>query len=412
MRFLMELCEKSGAEVSGSDERLGGHDESNVIDVDLVVYSLAISPDNPELKEARARGIPVLSRAQFLGEIAKNYDTVIAVAGTHGKTTTTAMLWEIFEFAHPTVHIGGRYKGKNGQVGESKIFITEACEYRRAFLSLAPDIAIVLNVDHDHVDCYPTPLDAQKAFLEFEQNAGVTLKNLQFDLQKNQGAYREICDTNRVIDHADCNYCAKNIRHENGWYSFDFCVSEHAVGRIELSVRGIHNAQNALYAAATAYHYGVDFQRIKSGLKSFVGVSGRLEFLGLKNGKAIYTDYAHHPSEIAACNAALKECGYKRIMAVFEPHTYSRTKAFFASLSQALGGFDSVAILPVFAARERGDDELAKSLSQAVYKITRGFFVSDSETLFEKIKNEDCDAVVFMGAGKSDALAKSFFSDK
>ena len=173
---------------------------------------------------------------------------------------------------------------------------------------------------------------------------------------------------------------------------------------------GVHNAKNALYASAAAHCYGVGFDRIKEGLKNFVGVNGRLEFLGSKNGKAVYTDYAHHPSEIAATKVALAECGYQSIMAVFEPHTYSRTKTFFDSLSRELSAFDFVAVLPIFAAREQGDEELAENLGQSIAKNSSCCFCSSQRDLFDIIEMNSCDAVVFMGAGRADQIAKAFFA--
>ncbi len=392
MSFLMQLCSREGVEVSGSDVNLKGHDAKNVEGVDAVVYSLAIKPDNVELCAARERGIRTFSRAQFLAEVAGRYECVLAVAGTHGKTTTTAMLWEIFRPLDPTVHIGGEYGGKRGNIGSKKIFITEACEYKRAFLQLRPDIGIILNTELDHTDCYSDVFEIREAFAQFERGCKKTLKGLTLE--------------------GEGYYSGRSVTCENGKYAFDFCVRGEALGRITLACPGRHFAKDALYAAAASYEYGLSFDIIREGLERFVGVARRFEYLGNALNREVYSDYAHHPSEITATINTAYLCGFKRPLVVFEPHTYTRTVAFAAEFVQSLKKADAVIILPVFAARESGDDSCAEALARDISKYAPCFFAGTYDEAYKIIEKTDCDAVIFMGAGSVDGAARRFVKIK
>jgi len=385
MKVLMQICLQKGLEVSGSDANLKGHCIENVIGADLVVYSLAIDQNNCELIYAKQNGIKTMSRSQFLGEIAKDYECVIAVAGSHGKTTVTGMLWQIFEHLNPTVHIGGRYKGSCGRVGGKEIFITEACEYKRAFLDLRPEISAVLNVDLDHTDCYKDLGSLQDAFSNFEKNSKRVIKDLKINGNK--------------------GYTAKNLKSQKGKYSFDLYFDKKNLGRIFLKCYGKHNVENALYAGAISLEYGLTFDRVKAGLENFFGVDRRFEFLGKVNNKDFYTDYAHHPKEITATINTVKKSGYKKALILFEPHTFSRTEYFFKGFVSSLKKCKEVVILPIFAAREIGTD-CAKELAKKISKGTKCHYAKDYKIAKEIIKQSSCNAVIFVGAGKIDDEAR------
>jgi len=419
MNILMRICKREGIIVTGSDEDICGHDESNVIGADLVVYSLAINDNNPELSYARKNGIKTISRAEFLGELSKKYECVIAISGTHGKTTTTAMLWEIFSNLNPTVHIGGEYKGQKGQIGSKAIFITEACEYKQAFLHLRPNISVILNTQLDHVDCYKSQQELDLAYNTFDKNSNICIRDLCLynDMQKTSGLSKPNIninnDTNTYNDLVSTDktnilskYYGCNLNSNNGKYSFDFCKSGNVLGRIKLNCYGLHNAYNALYAAAIAHTYGLEFGQIKNGIENFSGVSRRFEYLGKFFSKDIYLDYAHHPDEIKATLKALREMKYKKITVVFEPHTYSRTITFINEFNDALSEANKTIITPVFSARETGNNDCAKLLAKKISNHIDCRYLDKKMDIINEIKTDTSEVIIFMGAGKIDILAR------
>lgn len=408
MKMLKSICEHNGFITSGSDLTLKGHDAANVEGVDLVVYSAAISSDNPEIVRAKELGIPIISRSELLGKICKSYDFSIAIAGTHGKTTTTGMLWETLMPLDPTVHIGGTYRGKIGRIGSRRLFITEACEYQRSFLQLYPDIAVILNSDLDHTDCYKDESDIQESYLQFARQAkklaiisGDEITQLDIKNFKSVG----LSKTNDY--YPTCISADKNGR-------YSFCVHHRRgrLGRITLSVAGRHNMINALFVVAICRSLGMPFGRIAAGLSRFLGTERRMELLGYCEGTAIFSDYAHHPREIATSLLSARESCYEHITVVFEPHTYSRTQSFFTGFIDTLSKADRVILLPIFAAREQPIPDISseKIAQQLKDRQREAYYFSDYQQAKEFLKTtlKDDGIILFMGAGTIDNLAREF----
>lgn len=408
MKVLMNIAKSDGATVSGSDALLNGHRAEFAEGADEVVYSSAVPYENPELAYAREHGIKILSRAEFLGELASRYGTTVAVAGSHGKTTVTAMLGCIFEPLNPTVHLGGEYGGKCGRVGGKKIFVTEACEYKRNFLHLLPKISVVLNVELDHTDYYRDEEDITQAFNVFSRSAPV----------------RIVCDddpksaplqTGNYISFGmgeHCRYRAERLVWQKGGTRFTFTDSGRPLGEISLKVMGRHNVYNALAAAAAAIAAGIPFADVKRGLESFAGVGRRLEYLASPCGCDVYTDYAHHPREIESTVGCLREAGYTRIGIVFEPHTYSRTLSLLDSFASALMLADDILLADIYAARE---DPYPGVSSQLLCRriLCEGRCARCYSTFFElneaaaQLVQKDA-ALVYCGAGTIDVAARAF----
>lgn len=408
MKELMNIARSGGDTVTGSDVALDGHNAEFVRGADLVVYSSAISPDNPELEYARINNIKTESRAEFLGRISKQYGSVIAVAGSHGKTTVTAMLGCIFAPLDATVHYGGCYNGECGHIGGKKYFITEACEYKRNFLHLLPSISVVLNAELDHTDYYRDLDDIISAFKVFSLS----------------GRTRLICGDDPNCEQLrtgkfytfgrghECDFRAENIVAERGGTSFTLIAFGRNYGEIKLKILGEHNALNALAAAAAGMLTGLNFSYIKEGLEAFTGVSRRLELLKEIYGCDVYSDYAHHPREIRGTVDCLRAAGYKKIGVAFEPHTYSRTQTLIDEFADALRGFDIIYLAPIYAAREQPLRGVSSQLlSRRIIEL--GYAARCYDTYFELGEAvsgavRTCDAFVFCGAGSIDDLARKF----
>lgn len=400
MRTLRTITARLGHETSGSDLTTGGHDPNNVKGANLVVFTGAISADNPELSAARENGVPTIERSEYLAAIAASFGRVIAIAGSHGKTTATALTAAATACLNPTVHIGGEYVGGDG----NEYFITEACEFRRSFLMLAPDVGVILNADLDHTDCYKTEAEAVEAFLAFGRRC------------------RKLCvngdDPRLGIDHPDkitfglgenCDVRAVGLCADGeNRYSFSlFCLGVN-MGRLELSLVGRHNVYNALAAASVALGEGVSMSEIARAFVGFKGVARRMETLGYVRGARVIADYAHHPTEIRALIASLRPRA--RLIVVFEPHTYSRTRDLFDKFATCFSGADEVVFLPVFAAREKTGEVTSVDLYNAVSKIMParyfGSYAEAENYLFGEVGEGDI--VVFAGAGTIYSAAADF----
>ncbi len=426
MSGLAQILLKEGFTVTGSDtqktsltkqlENMGatvfyGQKAENISDgVDAVVYTAAVHEDNEELSAARKRNLPVLTRAELLGQIMANYQTPIAVSGTHGKTTTTSMLSHILLADHrdPTISVGGILNiiGGNIRVGNSDIFLTEACEYTNSFLHFSPKIAVILNIEADHLDFFKNIEDIRSSFTRFARllpEDGALIINSSIE---NYGEITRGLPCKIVTFGTDmsADYSIANISYdEQGNVSFDLIKYGIFIGRIDLSVPGEHNIANAAAAAAAADACGVPFASIQKGLKSFRGTTRRFEYKGQKNGVAIIDDYAHHPTEIKATLAAAAHYPHRELWCVFQPHTYTRTKALFQEFVDALSAAQHVVLADIYAARET--DNLGISSKQIADALkARGcdayYFPS-----FEKIESfflEKCkegDMLITMGAG-------------
>ena len=361
-----------------------GHNAENLGDCDFVIRTAAVHDSNPEIAGAVARGIPVYERAQAWGALMRKYPNALCVSGTHGKTTTTSMCTHIFMAAEqdPTVMIGGTLPLLHSgyRVGHGDTIILESCEYCNSFLSFYPTVAVILNVEADHLDFFKDLADIRNSFHRF---AKLLPKDGTLVINDNIPDLEEItadldCRVIRYGNDSSLDYSATNILHDKkGEASFDLIKSGEFIDRISLSVNGDHNVSNALSAIAVADLLGVPFSKIKEGLKSFHGTDRRFEYKGEVNGFTIIDDYAHHPTEINATLTAAKEYPHKEVWCIFQPHTYTRTKALFPEFVDALTHADHVILADIYAARET--DTLGMS----------------SEMIAEELKKKGCDAYYF-----------------
>lgn len=426
MSGLAEILLEEGFTVSGSDskespltkklEQLGatifyGQKASNIIDgIDCVVYTAAIHRENAELIEAVAKKIPMLTRAELLGQLMKNYKTPIAVSGTHGKTTTTSMLSHILLAGEkdPTISVGGILQaiGGNIRVGHSDTFITEACEYTNSFLNFFPKIGIILNIEEDHLDFFKDLEDIRHSFHQF---AALIPADGTLIINSDIKNYKEICEglDCRIVtcgSSISSDYSSENVRFdEKGLASFDLIKHGETVCRIQLSVPGYHNVSNALTCIAAAELLEIPMETIIQGLLAFTGTDRRFEYKGMMNGVTIIDDYAHHPTEILATLKAAKNYPHKELWCVFQPHTYTRTKAFFHEFAEALSHTDHLVLADIFAARET--DTLGVSSKDLAAEVARLGTDAHYFGCFEEIEmflKEHCasgDLLITMGAG-------------
>ena len=378
-------------------------------DCDVVVYTAAIHPDNPEYAQAVCLGIPMLTRAQLLGEIMQNYAVPVAVAGTHGKTTTTSMLslMAIAADLDPTISVGGILKdiGGNIRVGSSETFIAEACEYTNSFLSFNPKISIILNIDADHLDFFKDLDDIRHSFRLFAEilpEDGTLVVNGEIpDLPGfTQGLKCHVVPYGTP----DCLYTAENITYDPyGFGSFDLVREGTLLGRITLKVPGRHNISNALAAITAADAMGIGFDAMAAGLSVYRGTDRRFEKKGEVNGAVIIDDYAHHPTEIQATLDTAHRYPHKKLWCVFQPHTYTRTSKLFDRFADVLAQADEVLLAPIYAARETdtlgvSSDKLAEAVRQRGTKAA-------SYPCFEQIEDylrahaQEGDLILTVGAG-------------
>ena len=344
MSGFAQLLHDYGFRVHGSDaheskitkhlESLGihiiyGQSKENITgDIDFVVYTAAIHPDNPEFKAAKEMGLPMMERAEMVGQVMKNYQNAIAISGTHGKTTTTSMVSHIFLEAQkdPTISVGGILKAIDGniRVGHSQDFITEACEYTNSFLKFHPTAGIILNIDADHLDFFKDINDIRHSFRRFAElipEHGVLIVNGEIpDLSEiTEGLACQVITFGLT---SDCDYFADNISFdEHGYGHFDLIHNGVKESSIALHVIGRHNVANALSAIALAQYYHMDMASIKKGLLAFEGTERRFELKGSFNGVTVVDDYAHHPTEITATLTAAEKYPHKHLWCVFQPHT-------------------------------------------------------------------------------------------
>jgi UDP-N-acetylmuramate--alanine ligase len=355
-----------GLEVAGARFYLG-HQPENVSGADLVVRSSAVRDDNVEVQAALSKGIPVLKRAEFLGQILADRK-VVAVAGTHGKTSTTAMIaWMLTKMGHHPGFIVGSVVtdfGVNAHAGVGSIFVIEADEYDRMFLGLRPQIAVVTNVEHDHPDCYPSPEDFSAAFQDFVER--VEPGGLLLACGDDPGALDLVSRTKsrnvRLLTYGIYNsqniYQAHNLEIDSshGGYQFDILLDKERLCQIVLKVPGVHNVQNALAALAVADQMGLPVMEAAKALSSFQGTARRFEIVGEAQGVIVVSDYAHHPTEIRATLAAARTRYPEReIWAVWQPHTYTRTHLLFDEFATSFENADHILVTEIYYAREPHD---------------------------------------------------------
>lgn len=376
MRPLAEILHSRGFSLSGSDNNesdnlariraLGipvymGHDARNIQGADMVVYTIAVGNDNPEKVAAEAANIPLIERAQLLGWISRQYAKTVAVAGTHGKTSTSSMLSQVLLEAgkDPSVFIGGRLPliNANGRSGNSDIMVCEACEFQDHYQAMAPAISILLNVDADHLDYFGTLENVIKSFAAFSAK---TTQKVIYN-KEDANTIKAIADLPQEMCisygfSSGCNWYAQNLRTENGAYGvYDLWHDGTFVTEIHLGVPGEHNVSNSLAVAAAASLCGVSPAEIATGIAHFKGAGRRFEFVGEANGVTFVDDYAHHPTEIAATVSTAKKMPYNRIWAIFQPFTFSRTARHLDEFADALRLADEVVVSDIMGSREKNE---------------------------------------------------------
>lgn len=380
-----------------------GHSAAPLLGCDALIYTLAVSPDAPELLAAREASIPLFSRADVLGYLMGESPTRVAVAGMHGKSTVTAMLAAIFQDGErePTVVSGAPLAvGRDSFVqGKGELFLAEACEYRDSFLCLDPTVAVVLNAEMEHTDYFRSPEQVRRSFAAFMRGARSVIlpaAPTSISLDPPKGCKCLTFGVQRGDVRAD------NLSFSCGEGAFDLYIHDKNCGRVELSLLGEHNVENALAACAAALACGVSPEIAVRALSAFRGAPTRLEKKGERNGITLYADYAHHPTEIRASLAALRRVAKERggrLFCLFQPHTYSRTASFFCGFADALSGADRVILLDIYGAREKNESGISSSvLSNA---ISRGVHAADLATAVSILDAEahEGDIAVVMGAG-------------
>lgn len=370
---LAEILHSDGYKITGSDNNetdtlkriraLGipvtlGHKAQNVSDADMVVYTAALLPDNPELCSAKEKGIPVFERAKLFGAVSRRYENCVGICGTHGKTTVTSMVTQIMIEAglSPSALIGGRFPltNSNGVVGNSRHFICEACEYKNTFHELYVNVGVILNIDRDHMEFFKTDENLIASFRHFAEMARSCVIYNGGD-EKTKKAVDGINDKTLIsFGMADSNdFYPSDISFTNGAFA-SFCVwhGTKRLGKIRLGVPGEHNIQNALAAVCAAMYCGAPFEQCAKGLENFTGAGRRFEILGEYKGAVIADDYAHHPKELEVTLKTAKTMGYKRVWAVFQPFTFSRTKMLLNDFAKALSIADRVVLTEIMGSRE------------------------------------------------------------
>ena len=426
MSGLAEILLQEDFTITGSDSRESsltrrleeqgariyyGQRASNIEETtQLVVYTAAIHPDNPEYTCAADKKLPMLSRAELLGQIMKNYDTPIAVYGTHGKTTTTSMISHLLLEGEldPTISVGGILPAIHGniRVGSSETFITEACEYTNSFLSFFPKISIILNIDADHLDFFKDIDDIRRSFRLFAEKLpedGTLIINSDIP------NYTEITDglpcgiiTYGLEQQGD--YTASEITFDEFAHpSFDCLYQGQKIGRFTLQVPGIHNVSNALSAIALGNKLGLTAETIKKGLLHFGGTDRRFQYKGKVGGVTVIDDYAHHPTEIRATLTTAKNYPHNTTWCVFQPHTYTRTKALMDEFAHALTLADKVILTDIYAARETDNLGISsKILRDKIADLGTEVYYFPTFDEVENFLLENCthgDLLITMGAG-------------
>ena len=435
MSGLAELLHTMNFEVSGSDIKKNkntSHLEKQGIsiiyeqkaenissDLDFIVYTSAVKEDNPEYKAAIESGIPTIDRAQLVGQVMLNYENAIAVAGTHGKTTTTSMLSLVLLEGgmDPTVSVGGILDSIGGNIrlsSDKNLFVTEACEYTNSFLKFNPSIGIILNVEAEHMDYFKTLDNVRASFRAFAERIpkdGLLIINGDIDdveyftrnLECNIITYSLESDKS-PINNSFAHYYAKNKDYDTfGRGNYDLIVNGEFVDHIKLNVVGAHNISNSLPSIGLARYFNMTLVKIKEGILAFKGTERRFEYKGEIGGVTIIDDYAHHPTEIKATLTAAKNYPHKSLYLVFQPHTYTRTKNFFNEFVKELSEADVIILTDIYAAREKDTGDISsKDLRNELVKLGKPVYYFES---FDEIENfilKNCthgDLLITMGAG-------------
>ena len=419
MSGLAKLMCHNGAIVSGSD--VGDSKELRILkqcgvtiyhdhlsenisdDVDIVVYTGAIKSNNPELVRARELNIKIMERSEFLGIVSKCYKHVIAISGTHGKTTTTAMLGLIMQYAglNPTIHLGGESINLRGNtiIGDNDYFVVEACEYRESFRFLEPDISLITNIELDHLDFYPDYDSIYNAFARFAARGKVLIANNEIKMEH----------SNYISIGSD--WQVKNVEFIGNGYNFNVYYLNKYYETFRLNSIGLHNISNALFAIATAHFLGIDKIKMVEALSDYMGVERRYEKIAAINNCNVIIDYAHHPTELVASIGGINSV-YKRVLYIFQPHTYSRTLNLFNDFLEVFNGLKDIVIYKTYPAREEaieGGD--GWDLYLALEVENKSYFY-DITSILEYIYDNaiDYDCILVLGAGDLADKLKALFN--
>lgn len=432
MSGLAQIMHTNGFSISGSDintskatkhlQSLGitvlcGHSKANITDdIDLVVYTAAIASDNPELMATHNKNIPSLTRAEFLGQLMRNYDYPVCISGTHGKTTTTSMMSHVLlaADADPTITVGGILDSIFGniRIGKSEYFVTEACEYCDSFLNFYPRIGVILNIEEDHMDYFKDIYHIRQSFYKFAQRMptdGILIIN------------GSIADLNSFTKGLDCKIETFGLDINNTWYaanivydedacaSFDIIYLGQPLGRITLKVPGEHNIYNALSVCASANYMDIPFPYWIEGFSSYGGTHQRFELKGVLKGITIIDDYAHHPTEVKVTLEVTKKRPHNKVWCVFQPHTYTRTKTFLGEFANALSLADEIIVSDIYAAREKNPGDIhSQDLVKEIHKLGKSaIYINNFDDITTHLL-EHCvpgDLIITMGAGNINIVA-------
>lgn len=434
MSALAHMLMDFGYRVSGSDAKTSkltddlaaagaviqiGQCAENIEHPDLVCYTAAISKDNPELVKARSLGVPVIERAELLGALMQLYDYPIAIAGTHGKTTTTSMMALVLLAANtdPTILVGGELPqiGGNFRLGDKKYLPFEACEYVESFLHFHPFLSIITNVEEDHLDYFSDINHIISSFSKFASltsplGCNIVCSDDKHVCQVVQNVEKKVISYGLVDPNAD--YQAQNIVVDSkGCASFSVVCHGRKVVDLSMSVAGEHNILNALAVTAAAEFLGLPMEAVQEGIKAFGGTKRRFEKVGSVNGCDIVDDYAHHPTEIKVTLDAARKMGYQRIWTVFQPHTFSRTKHLLDEFAKVLPLSDKVLIADIYPARETYDGSI--HACDLAAKIPNSIYMSDMYAISRYLKDhvEEGDLLITMGAGDVNKIAYALRED-
>ena len=376
-----------------------GHAAKNIEGADCIIRTAAAHNDNPEIAAARSQGIPLFERAQAWGVIMQAYKNAICISGTHGKTTATSMMTHILMQANcdPTVMIGGYLPllGAGHRVGNGDSIVLESCEYCDSFLNFAPTLAVILNVEADHLDYFKDLADVEKSFRKFAQLAS--------DGVIANGDDPHVVETLEGMDYITFGLCAQNTVHPENistdWRHMDVICNGIFYCHLDLKVIGKHNALNALGAAAAAWKLGIPGEAVTEGLKTFGGADRRMQYKGTINGADVYDDYAHHPDELKATIEAVRTLKYDRVVVAFQPHTYTRTKALFEEFVQELSAADHLILAEIYAARERNTVGISSKDLQE--RIPGSVYCKDLPSVTEYLRSiaKPGDIILTVGAG-------------
>ncbi|HOD01915.1 MAG: UDP-N-acetylmuramate--L-alanine ligase [Firmicutes bacterium ADurb.Bin300] len=430
---LAEIFHSRGYKITGSDNNESdtlkrirtldikvtlGHKAENVDGADMVVYTAALMPDNPELCAAREKGIPIFERSKLFGAYSRRFDNCVGISGTHGKTTVTAMATQILVQAglSPSALIGGRLPltNSNGVVGRSQHFICEACEYKNTFHELSPNVSVILNVDCDHMEFFKTEDNLIASFRHFARMAKSCVI-FNGDDEKTVKAVKAVSGKKLItFGRSASNDCyATNIELLSGAFaSFDVWYLGKKLGRIKLGIPGEHNIYNALAAICIALYCNADFRRCRQSLEAFKGAGRRFEILGEYKGAVIADDYAHHPKELEVTLKTAKAMRYKRVWAVFQPFTFSRTKILLNDFARALSIADKVVLTKIMGSREKNiyginTQDLANEIEGSVW-----FDSFDEVANHIKDNVKEGDLVITLGCGDVYKIAQKILGEK